>query len=252
MPSRFSVLIISVALLFQGCQIFKRTRNIDPSNLKSLKQFEKIYTENLASQQYEWLNASGRIKIKSSNQNISLTAQFKSRKDSLVWARLSKLLEVARAQADVNHFQFINRIDKSFVDYSFNELSAFIDPEQGISAFQNLLMGNIPFDYSEASFVPINGNYSLVLLGDSINQRAIIDNKMLKLTEYTIYSSSGNNEAHATFANYVKTDYGWVPQNIIVKIVGADLELVEIEFSKIEFKKKDKAEFSIPEGYNEN
>ncbi|MFY0675538.1 MAG: DUF4292 domain-containing protein [Bacteroidia bacterium] len=242
-----------IAMVFlQGCGLFNKTRNLTPEKLKTLKQFEKLYTENLEKEQYEWLSATGRVKIKSKSQNVSLSAQFKSKKDSLVWARLSKLLEVARAQANVNHFQLINRLDRSYFDYSFSELSAIIDPEQGIAAFQSLLMGNIPFNLSGANFVPGTEFHTLKLEGDSIVQEAIVDNQHLKLNLYHIKSVDGKTEAVASFSDYMLTDYGWVPKNIIVKIKGADLEAVEIDFSKIEFKKSDKVEFEIPSGYKEN
>jgi outer membrane lipoprotein-sorting protein len=252
MKSSFFIAIFSSLVFLQGCGLFNKTKNLSPEKLKNLKQFEKLYTQNLEKEQYEWLSATGRVKIKSSKQNVSLSAQFKSRKDSLVWARLSKLIEVARAQADVKHFQLVNRLDRSYFDYSFAELSTIIDPEQGIAAFQSLLMGNIPFNLSEATFTPSSESYVLKLEGDSINQEAIIDNKKLKLQYYKIVSVDGKTEANASFSNYTETDFGWVPQKIIVKIKGADLEAVEIDFSKIEFKKRDIVEFEIPTGYKEN
>ena len=252
MRSSLIVVLFSSIVFLQGCGLFNKTKNLSPETLKNLKQFEKLYTQNLDKQKYQWLSATGRVKIKSRKQNISLSAQFKSRKDSLVWARLSKLLEVARAQADVNHFQLINRLDRSYFDYSFAELASVIDPEQGIAAFQSLLIGNIPFNVADATFIQGTQSHTLKLAGDSINQEAIVDNQNLKLQHYKIVSVDGKTEAKASFSNYMLTDYGWVPQNIIVKIKGADLEAIEIDFSKIEFTKQDKVEFEIPKGYKEN
>ncbi|MGB0432205.1 MAG: DUF4292 domain-containing protein [Bacteroidia bacterium] len=252
MKSNIWLLFIGVALTFQSCELLKRSGNLDSTKLKSLKQFEKLYTQNLAQSNYKWFKASGRVKIKSASQNVSLTAQFKSRKDSLVWARLSKLLEVVRAQANTEHFQLINRLERTYLEYNFSELSAIIDPSQGLAAFQNILLGNIPFSVSQSNFAVGSNAYTLTQQSDSIKQTAVIDKKMLKVSSYIIESTDGKTQAQLSLSNYVNTDYGYVPQKLIVKIKGAELEAVEIDFSKIEFSNKDKVDFSIPDSYNEN
>lgn len=244
------ILVGSVGFL-NSCQLFKKSKTPDVANLKNIKQFEQLLELQLANQNFDWMLGNARVKIKSKSQNISLSAQIKSKKDSLVWLRLSKLLEVVRAQADANHFQLINRLDRTFVDYGFEELADYVDPKEGLAAMQNMLLGTIPFSLEGAFFAKAENGY-LITVKDSISQKALVDNQRLKLLWYEIAQDSKGTKATATFDDYIETEYGWVPQMIRISITGADLETIALEFSKIEFKKREKVDFEIPSGYKEN
>jgi len=251
MRNKQLIFLFAIVFIFQSCGLFKRGENIDPANLKSLKQFTEVYALKNPKIDYTWMVLNGKVKVVSENQNVSLSAQLKSRNDSLVWLRLSKLLEVARAQANTQHFELLNRLERSYAKYSFAEIASYIDAKEGLSAFQNILYGNVPFNFSKAVFTKSDENYMLEL-SDSINQKAWLDKVNLKLIKYEISSAKLGTTATISFDKYEPTEKGLMPKYIKVEVSGGDLELVLLEFSKIEFFKKEKVEFDVPESYKKN
>lgn len=249
--SRFLVFLLPIVLL-SSCKLFRRSATDDYTSLKNKNRFVASYTKLLSTQQYDWYVASGRLKIKSEKQNISLSLSLKSRKDSLVWLRLTKLLELARAQLDKGNFDLINRIDRSHTSFSYNDIATYIDPDQGMSAVQSVLMGNIPFDIMKANF-EVDDDFYVLSIDDSISQKAFLDKANLKLMRYEINSKKEQTSAVASFTSYEQvTEEILVPKRINVEIVGADLESITLEFSKIGFSKKEQVEFEIPDGYKKN
>lgn len=249
--NRFLLFLLSL-LILSSCGLFKKAAVEDYPNLKNKNRFTAAYSRWLDDQEYEWFVASGRMKVKSEKQNLSLSLSLKSRRDSLVWLRLSKLLELARAQLDKGNFDLINRIDRSHTSFSYDEIATYVDPDQGMAAVQSLLMGNVPFDFREAEF-DIDETSYILTIQDSIAQTAYLDKYTLKLLRYEIESVKEQTRAVVTFADYEQLDGGLlVPKRINVEIVGADLESITLEFSKLGFSKKEQVEFEIPDGYKKN
>ena len=249
--NRLLIFFLPVVLL-SSCGLFRRATSDDFTNLRNKSKFISSYSRLIESQQYDWYVASGRLKIKSEKQNVSLGVSLKSREDSLVWLRLTKLLELARAQLDRGNFDLINRLDRSHTSFTYQDIATYIDPDQGMAAVQSVLMGNVPFDIRKADF-EIGTEFYELSIEDSISQKAFLDKKTLKLRQYEITSKKEQTTAVANFGDYEQvTEHMLIPKSINVEIVGAELESISIEFSKIGFSKKEQVEFEIPNGYKKN
>jgi len=248
MRSSLALTVLAAALLLSSCKLFRKSQDIGFENLNRKSQFIRVYEESLKKGKYDWVVTSARIRFKSSDQNVSLSASIKSRKDSLVWLRMTKLLEVMRGQLSDQNFQMINRIDRTVHDYSYDDIGAFIDPEQGLAGLQSLLAGDVPFEPADADFEKTEDGY-LLSVTDSIEQKAYLSAENLKMSRYEIYSQKDQTSAVALFSDYVKTDHGYYPRKIDVEIKGFDLEEISLEITKIEFRKHEQVDFIIPEGY---
>ncbi|MBI1184637.1 DUF4292 domain-containing protein [bacterium] len=241
-----------LAFLMQSCIFYKKEFSPETvSRIRNMQQFTEAYGFVRGKHEYQWLELSGRVKIVSETQNVSLAAQLKSRHDSVVWLRLSKFLEVARAQADVNSLQVLDRINHEYSQFGFNQISAYVDPNEGLSAFEHLLFGKIPFELDGAHFSR-EEDFFKIRKTDSLEQTVLIDKLNLCMTEYHIESPKTHKSATISFSNYTETSMGLMPKNIVVQLSEGNLSEISMEFSKIEFTNKQKVDFDVPESYHKN
>lgn len=250
MRSKIPLSFLLLSLILTSCHLFKKGQKEDMDSLNRKGQFVSVYENMQKERAYEWLSLSARIRIKSTKQNISVSATIKSRKDSLVWMRMTKLLEIVRAQVTEQDFQLINRLERTHSTYTYEDISTYIDPKEGIGALQSLLVGDIPFSLKDAEFSEAQLGYTLEVK-DSISQTAFVSKENLKLLRYEIRSEKDSSQATVVFSEYMETEKGPYPKKIDVEIKGADLESISIEITKLEFPKNEQVDFEVPSNYKE-
>ena len=251
MKVRVLFLLVLLSSFLSSCNLFRKGTTVDFATLSRKGQFVSTYQKVQKERSNDWLNLSARIRIKSTKQNISVSTTIKSRKDSLVWVRMTKLLEVVRAQVTESEFELINRIDRTYTSYSYQDISTYVDPKEGIGALQSLLVGDIPFSLKDADFDEDELGYVLHVK-DSISQRAHVSKENLKLLQYEIESEKDSTKATVSFLEYTETEKGPFPKKINVEIIGADLERISIEITKLEFPKHEQVDFEVPQGYKDS
>lgn len=251
MRNKIAISFLLFSCFLGSCNLFKKGQTTSIDNLNRKGQFVSAYQKLQKDRSYDWLTLSTRIKVKSTKQNVVVSGSIKSRADSLVWVRMTKLLELARAQVTEENFQLINRLERTYSIYSYDDISTYIDPKEGIGAFQALLVGDIPFSLKDAEFEESQLGYVLQVT-DSISQRAFVSKENLKLMSYEISSAKDSTSAKVQFSEYTETEKGPLPKKIHVEITGADLQEISIEITKLVFSKNEQVDFEIPSNYKES
>ena len=83
------------------------------------------------------------MKFLSGGKKQSFNAQFRIDYDKTIWVDISALgLSVARAILTPTRVQAINRINKVYYDYSFDEIKKLINVDIDFKTLQDIIIGN--------------------------------------------------------------------------------------------------------------
>lgn len=146
----FLTILFSI-LLLSSCKTGKRAGQTVRLKQRSSKFLLKKLAANKI--EAEWLSAKAKINYKDDNESVKFTANFRYRKDSLIWLNVRKTtVEALRIQITPDSFYLIDRINKEYFISSIDEIQdRFNLPQrtaEDISVFdllQEMLLGNPVF-----------------------------------------------------------------------------------------------------------
>ncbi len=95
---------------------------------------------------FDYLTASAKIRYDNDGQNVSATANIRIKKDSAIWISVTPGfgIEAARGLITRDSLTFINRLDKEYNSYSFQELSNKFNFDISYDLLQAVLVGDMP------------------------------------------------------------------------------------------------------------
>ena len=101
---------------------------------------------NIANVDFEYLTASSRIKFRGEGQNVSATANIRIRKDSVIWISITPGFGIEAARAIINRdsLSLVNRLEKEYRSYNFQELSKKYNFTINYELLQAILLGDMP------------------------------------------------------------------------------------------------------------
>ena len=126
--------------IFSSCVILEKPSII---SLKKLSPDEILNNHKEKKINYSWLTASAKGSLQINENQLPLIAQFRLKKDSIIWVSVSSPLglEVIRLKLNKDSLHIINRINKTFSVYDMDNANNIF----GISSFesaQDLLVGS--------------------------------------------------------------------------------------------------------------
>lgn len=249
MRGRVLLLLIALGWTATGCDWLRGgAGGVQPiDKLKNLAQFEEVYALTNPTPTFGWMVGTGKVHVEGDGLNLSLGASLKLRRDSLVWLRLTKLMEVARLQASIDKLEIINRLEQKYQHYGYAQLAGYLSPTEGFSAVQRLSLGQIPFALEGARFGSFDAHYELET-GDSIKQKALVNKHTLKLILYELDAGSYG-KAVISLEDYRPTEYGLVPHKMHMEMTKGAWRKLDLEYSKVTFVAHEKADFEVPASY---
>lgn len=95
---------------------------------------------------FDYLSTRSKIRFQDDDNSISLNANIRIKKDSIIWLSLSPGLgiEAARGVITQDSMVIINRINKEFMVFDFKTLSEKYNFDINFSLIQAMLLGNMP------------------------------------------------------------------------------------------------------------
>lgn len=210
----------------------------------------------------DWLSAKARITYKDKNQTRKFTANFRYRKDSLIWLNVKKTsVEAVRIQISPDSFYLINRLDKEYLLKSVEAIEEQFNLPQRTSVdmavfdvLQELLLGN-PLFFSGSSLKSGIDEQEYTLQGKSehFDSEYRLDGEKHILTEMNFLPDderqylkvdldrSKDDEEYPKFS-YFRTYKVNAPQQ------GGEVT-IKVKFLKLELNEPKSIRFEIPKNY---
>lgn len=195
-----------------------------------------------------------KLKFQSGGQKQNVNAHFIIDKDKAIWVSIRIGLEVARAYITPDRVQAINRINKVYYDYSFDQITKLINVSIDFATLQDAIIGNAMGASGDV--------FELIDFGGTINIGVKSNELMNKLTynrsdstlrqvQLQVFRGSYASNILGMMSEYQKEIGRLVPTKRIYNVEDSKGKLnMEMEVQKVEFDGDFGMPYAIPKNYS--
>ncbi|MGD1892265.1 MAG: DUF4292 domain-containing protein [Cyclobacteriaceae bacterium] len=186
-----SRLFVGIMLLALAASCSKKITGVDRGGVKA----DALQIENV---DFEYLTASSKIKFRSDEQNVNATANIRMKRDSVIWISVTPGFGIEAARAIINRdsLALINRLEKEYRSYNFQELSKKYNFTINYDLLQAVLLGDMPRSIVADDQVKQETNYFVVRQEEGpITIDNFIDRQLMKVERIAMVEKDANGSA---------------------------------------------------------
>ena len=216
---------------------------------------------------FDYLSSSSKIRYSSEDQNVSATANIRIKKDSAIWISVTPGfgIEAARGLITRDSVIFINRLEKEYSAFSFQELSDKFNFNINYDLLESVLVGDMPRELAAADQVKKQSDHFLIrqqeealTIDNFVDARLMRVDRVAVVDETNRGAQSGKrskNTLNLQYEDFEKVDNQWLPFKSVMSLDyqsrGQKRRIqVDIQFKKINIVKESlRFPFSIPDKY---
>ncbi len=248
-----SILLAAIGCIFlSSCASFRPATDADHSNRKLSKT--ELLKSSRPESDWSWLIAKAKIRLESTEQSGSATAQIRIRRDSAIWMHVSKVkVEAARLLIDTDSIYVIDRINKRYLAESIESIGTRFGLELDYNRIQRLVMGERIWEYdNKAKLMRSASQYQLRdTERDIIHKAWFSTSTLLMISQLIDDPRFGNMEL--SYADYEQHEaYGPLAGSRTIFITDSQKATYLCEISKIRAKwnQSGSMRFSVPSHYS--
>ena len=205
--------------------------------------------------EFEYLSAKAKFKFKDKKKSVNATANFRMKKDSIIWISASMLgIEGARVLIDNSHVRIIDRLKKEYYEYTFEELSTLYDFDFNYQMIQSVILGNLIEPYKKQR-VEKSDRYFFYTESKGVYLfENFIGAKSMKLEKVQVYDESSKNSISVNYSDFTLVD-GEIFPNEISAVIDYEAERksnteIKISYNKLVIEKGPISfPYSVPSRY---
>ncbi|MEP5613804.1 MAG: DUF4292 domain-containing protein [Cyclobacteriaceae bacterium] len=189
--------------------------------------------------EFKYLTSKAKFKFDHEDKKVSATANFRIRKDSIIWVSITPGLglEVARVLVDRNHVYVINKLEREYSEYNFEELSKEYGFDFSFDLIQSVILGNLSEPYRDQKLEKTDSYFSYQSQKGRFNFNNFIGTKSHKLEKVQVLDDSTKNTISVNYRDFVLVDQEIFP-NEISAVIDYDSELrpnteIDISYNKL-------------------
>ncbi len=245
-------LALALGTALTACKAGKTLQN-------TAKRSAELKVEPLA---YTYYSAKGRIAFEDLAQEIKSSADIRIRKDSVIWMSLRSGtgIEGVRALITPDSIFVVNRLEKQYHRYSFEQLSKKFNFQFDFDLLQSLLVGDIPLDARTKGRVEKERDH-FVVEGNLANPRAnltlFVNRYLDKVDKLILVDRRNQNDLQVVYENFQVVEQQQVPHSAQAKLHytdknGALISTLSVTHSRIQLSSEPlKFPFEIPSKYTQ-
>lgn len=189
MNKYYFLFFIFFTLLLSACG--KKAVGIKSASTSTLENFKVDNVD------FRYLTTSSRIKFSDDNKKMSATANIRMKKDSIIWISITPGfgIEAARGLITRDSLIFINRLDREYSAYNFQDLSREFNFDINFDLVQSVLLGNMMVEVSSDDKIKKEPKYFVVHQEEgTLFIENFVDAQTLKLERVAIVEKEKNDE----------------------------------------------------------
>lgn len=174
MNKNLLILFFCFGLFFSACS--KKSLSF-----KDMELAEEFTVNDLA---FEYLTTNSKIRFSNEDKSLNATANIRLKKDSIIWVSITPGfgIEAARGIITRDSLIFVNRMNKEYSAYNFEQLSQEFDFDINFDLLQSVLLGDMPVEPDDQDQVKKESNYYVVMQEKgAITINNFVDARSLKL-----------------------------------------------------------------------
>ena len=208
--------------------------------------------------EFDYLSSKARIKFSNEKSKISATANFRIKKDSLIWISVSPALgiEVARVLINTEHVHVLDKLNKKYYLYDYEELSGQYDFEFDYKLIESLLLGNLINPYQNQKVHKTDRYFTYLSEKGDFTFHNFIGTNSMKLEKIQATDETSKNTISVNYVNFVMVENQLFP-NMISAVIDYESEKpnteIAIAYSKLVIEDRPvNFPFSVPGKYERN
>ena len=220
--NRLIVLLIIGGVFLGGC------------NRKIRAVFSRKDKLEVINPEFEYLSAKAKFKFDHDGSKVSATANFRIKKDSVIWISASMLgIEGARIMIDTENVRVLDRLKKHYYEYTFAELSKEYGFDFNFQMLQSVILGNLMEPYKKQKVEKMEKYYAYTASKGIYLFRNFIGARSMKLEKVLVSDSNSKNTISVNYSDFVLVDRQVFPNEILAVIdyESRDKPNTEIEIS---------------------
>ncbi|WPP49420.1 DUF4292 domain-containing protein [Catalinimonas niigatensis] len=177
------ILFFCFGIFFSACS--KKTLNFKDAEIA-----DEFAVNDL---EFEYLTTNSKIRFSNDEKNLSATANIRLKKDSIIWVSITPGfgIEAARGIITQDSLIFINRMNKEYSAYDFEQLSREFNFSIDFDLLQSVLLGDMPLEPGDQDLVKKESNYYVVKQEKgAITINNFVDARSLKLERVAMQDRS--------------------------------------------------------------
>ncbi len=227
--NKLSLVVILTSLVLVSC------------NRKIGTVFAKKDKLEIINPEFKYLTSKAKFKFDDKGKKVSATANFRISKDSIIWISISGFgLEAARIFMDTDNVRVLDRLNKKYYEYTFEELSKEYNFEFTFKMVQSVLLGNLIEPYRNQK---LQKDEKYFIYDDSqgdYNFQNFIGNRSMKLEKVNVLDRATNNAISVNYNDFIQVGSQVFPNQISAVIDYASTSKpstkINITYSKLEIK----------------
>ena len=174
MNKKLPLFLLSIVILMSSC---KKELIGFKSKKKDVVNIEEI--------DFDYFQSKTKIRYSEGDKQVNGNAHIRIRKDSLIWISVSPSIgiEATRVMISKDTALVINRIDKEFYVFNFDEISRYFNFKVDYDMIQSILLGNLIRSIDNDTQVAKENNYFLLKQKSGpldIESFVLVDNKKIE------------------------------------------------------------------------
>jgi len=246
MRNNLAILSILFGLLFFSCS-------------RQLPQYSRISSNDLVLKplEFNYLKGKGKINYQDDSIRLSATANVRIKKDSAIWLSFTAVgVEGARGLITKDSIIFLDRLNKVYYVFDFEELSEKFNFKIDYQLIQSMILGELPRPIEHEEDIIQQGNYFHLR---QVDGNVVIDNYInrstMKVERVEMIEVPTKNTLSFNYGDFQYLDGIPFPFSGIVFLNYTSLDQefttkIAFNFKKAEFlDRKLKLPFNIPQKY---
>jgi hypothetical protein len=208
---------------------------------------------------FDTFNSRAKVRYDNGDKSLSLNANIRMKKDSVIWISLSAFLgiEVARALITPDSMVLINRLDQEYEVMSYKQLSNQFNFEIDYELIQAMLLGNMPRELNLRD--ELKKEKDVVTVRQLLDQYLVenyINSKTLKLERVFIEEIPTKNTLNFAYGDFNMLEKNIFPYSSDILLTyntstGNSKTEIKIDHNKVEIQNTELSfPFEIPDKYH--
>ena len=178
--------------------------------------------------EFDYFTSSSKIRYNSEDQNVSATANIRIQKDSVIWISITPGfgIEAARGLITRDSIKFINRLEKEYSFFSFQELSDKFNFDINYDLLQAVLVGDMPQELTPDDQIRKQADHFLVRQQDeAVTIDNFINARIMKVDRVTVTDENnreaggrGKNMLNLQYEDFEQLENQWLPFKNVVSL----------------------------------
>ncbi len=197
--------------------------------------------------QFKYLTSKAKFKFDDKGKKVSATANFRISKDSIIWISISGFgIEAARVLIDTDNVRVLDRLNKQYYEYTFEELSSEYKFDFSFKMVQSVLLGNLIEPYKNQKYQELDSHFIYDDFQGDYNFQNFIGSNSMKLEKVNVLDQNTKNSISVNYSDFIMVESEVFPNEISAVIdysandkpdtkINISYSKMEIESSPLKF-----------------